>query len=61
MSFKHENTPVPESRKEKVVTRLENKSPPYGALELNEISLRAYSSPFIRGFCERWKINQDVV
>ena len=45
MSFKYENNPTPESRKEKVVTRLENKSPPYGALKLNEISLRAYSSP----------------
>ena len=61
INFKHKSSPAPESRKEKVVTRVENKSPPYGAVELNEISLRAYTSPFIRGFCERWKINQDVL
>ena len=41
--------------------RLERKSPPYGITELKEISLKAFTSEYVRGFCERWKINKEVL
>ena len=59
--LRQELPPAPDQRKDQVIERLEKKSPPYGTVELNEISLRAYTSPFIRGFSERWKINKDVL
>ena len=67
--YKNEKIFYPESRKEDTIARLRKKSQPYGKLELNEISLRAYSLIPIQEFCKRFKddhnivedINEDVV
>ena len=56
-----ESYPILDQRKRETKMRLEKKSPPYGITELKEISLKAYTSEYIRGFCERWKINKEVL
>ena len=59
--IQQEPSPILNQRKKETVKRLEKKSSPYGITELKEISLKAYTSEYIRGFCERWKINKEVL
>ena len=53
--------PFSNDRKGETITRLEKKSSPYGSAELKEICLQAFTSEYIRGFCERWKIKKEVL
>ena len=60
IKLQQESDPILDERKRETKMRLEKKSPPYGITELKEISLKAFTSEYVRGFCERWKINKET-
>ena len=47
--------------REETISRLKNKSPPYGKIELDAISLRAFSTEPVRDFCRKWEKNHDII